>query len=198
MPATREMILSQVARAPAHGRNPSAFNLSHDFATMAGMMNRGATNIPDAAVSAAVLVLCLLLTGCAASTPVRNGEVSLAHGTAKVLSINQYLKLAVVRYHGTTHNAWWNRHSILYFGGRATRRLPVKPGQNVKFDGLLADGDIYFGRVWRGSPPPPVVYPPSRIVYPNGKNAKKRIKVEKPPPASVPALGQYLQEHLGS
>ena len=165
-------------------------------------MNRGGTNIPCVAALAAVLASCLLLAGCAAPAPVRNGDVSLAHGTAKVLSINQYLKTAVVRYQGTTRNAWWNRYSILYFGGRATRRLLAKPGQRIKFDGLLADGDVYFGRVWRGAPPPPLVYPPSRVVYPNGKNAKKRIKVEKPPPApapaSVPALGQYLQEHLGS
>ncbi|MGC8559297.1 MAG: hypothetical protein ACP5O1_01310 [Phycisphaerae bacterium] len=166
------------------------------------MMNRGGTNIPHVAAPAAVLILCLLLAGCTSAPPARNGEVRLAHGTVKVLSINQYLKTAVVHYRGATRNAWWNRYSILYFGGRATRRLLAKPGQRVKFDGLLADGDIYFGRAWRGSPPPPVVYPPGRIVYPNGKNAKKKIKVEKPAsspaPASVPALGQYLQEHLGS
>jgi hypothetical protein len=169
---------------------------------MAGMMNRGGTNIPCVATSMAVLASCLLLAGCAAPAPVRNGAVSLAHGTAKVLSINQYLKTAVVRYQGTTRNAWWNRYSILYFGGRATRRLLAKPGQRVKFDGLLADGDVYFGRVWRGTPPPPVVYPPSRIVYPNGEKAKKKMKINRKPPSpavpGMPGLGQYLREHLGS
>ena len=165
-------------------------------------MNRGGNNIPYVAAPAAVLVLCLLLTGCAAPTPVRNGEVRLAHGTAKVLAINQYLKTAVVHYRGATRNAWWNRYSILFFDGRVTGQLLVKPGQRVKFDGLLADGDVYFGRVWRGTPPPPIVYAPSRNIYPNGTNPKKEMKIKKTPPSpavpGMPGLGQYLREHLGS
>lgn len=152
--------------------------------------------------TAATMVF-LLLAGCSAAGQQRTGDVALAHGTAEVIFVNPYLKTAVVRYRGRRRNAWWNRYSILFFDGHVTARLLVKPGQRVEFDGLLADGDVYFGRVWRGTPPPPVVYPPSRTVYPNGVKPKKNMKINKTPhkPAvpGMPGLGQYLREqHLGS
>lgn len=168
---------------------------------MAGM-NRADDGIkfPAAIVCLAALLACTLLAGCSAGGPVRNGRVTMVHGTARVLTVNPYLKSAVVRYDGQTRNAWWNRYSILYFGGQVANTLDIHPGQKIHFDGLLADGDVYFGRAWRNTAPPPLVYPPSQIVHPNGLKPKKKMRLHKMPASpgvpGLPGLRRYLKIHL--
>gem|GEM_PF-6862650 len=149
-----------------------------------------------------MLLGCTAVGGCSTGDQMRNGRVTMIHGSIRVMAVNPYLKTAVVRYDGETRNAWWNRYSILYFNGQVSSTLAVHPGQRVDFDGLLADGDIYFGRAWRGTAPPPVVYPPSQIVHPNGTNPKKKIRIHKAAPSpgipGMPGLQQYLKEHQSS
>ncbi len=178
------------------------FGTCRHFATMAAMRNRQPPYLRSPlAWSLWLLLLGLPIGGCS-STPAPQshaGQVRLAHGTVRIISINAYLKTAVVHYHGRVRNAWWNRYSILFFHGEASSQMDVKPGQHAEFRGLLADGDVYFGRVWRGAPPPPEVYPNAQIVHPAGTQPKKNMKITKRPASGVPAvpgLSQYLREHL--
>lgn len=166
---------------------------------MAGMNRFGDFRHPRPRFRLVILLACTLIAGCSNNGQVRDGSVTMVSGTARVLEINPYLKSAVVRYHGQIHNAWWNRYSILYFNGQVANTLLIRSGENIKFDGLLADGDVYFGRAWRGAAPPPVVYPSSKIVHPNGTNPKKRMRIHKATPSpgvpGMPGLRRYLKAH---
>ena len=82
------------------------------------------------------------------------GSVYSCRGTVRVLRVDPWLESAVVRFDGRRITAWWNRSSVFFYQGSKTSTFMAKPGQRLYFDGLLTDGDLYFGRAWIGPAPP--------------------------------------------
>ena len=96
-----------------------------------------------------------LVAGCTSTPLGRPGVVMTCKGAARILSVDPFMFAARATWRGRRVTLWWDNYSVLFFGGKRTSTLVAKPGQRLHFEGLLADGDIYLGREWIGSPPPP-------------------------------------------
>lgn len=102
---------------------------------------------------AALLLLCSL-AGCTSQTTViRYGAVYPRQGSARVYSVNPWLREAVVRITQGRRVAWWDSNSLLFKNGRRTPTLEAKPGETIHFNGLDADGDLFLARAWIGEKP---------------------------------------------
>lgn len=139
-------------------------------------------------ILALLLIAAACMSGCGAGTPLpRTGGVRTCKGTARIVSVNPYLSAARARWNGHPVTLWWDNTSILFFDGKRAPTMLAKPGQQVHFDGLLADGDVYIGRAWIGPPPPE--FGGQQPFIQQGAWPKNVPQPKKLPPAKVVAPG---------
>ncbi len=110
---------------------------------------------PGGLLRAALLLLWMGgSAGCMSqATAIKYGAVYPRQGSAKVYSVDPWMRQALVRIAQGRRVAWWDSDSLLFKNGRRTRTLEAKPGETIHFDGLDADGDLFLARAWIGAKP---------------------------------------------
>ncbi|HTV49277.1 MAG TPA: hypothetical protein VMG59_12635 [Phycisphaerae bacterium] len=109
-------------------------------------------------------VLAVWLTGCSSATSSPHAD-GLCHGSAQVVSVNQWMWSAQVVYEGQEYTIWWDNSSMLFYNNLLTTpTLAAKPGDVINFNGFLSDGEIYLGREWIGTSPPVATPTPSQSI----------------------------------